>query len=77
MEIKQVDKGKNKDGYYFKYEIPKYDADGKRLSDHRIKRAILDHLHPVPVKIKKRKDTGYFEASIGSGYRHVYCPVLN
>lgn len=79
MEIKKVDQGKDAKGYYYKYEIQRYDADGKLLSDFRIKKAITDFLYPVPFKIKKRKSDGYYEAYLGivEGYRHIFSPVLN
>jgi hypothetical protein len=80
MEIIKVDQGKDRKGFYHKYNVSKYDGAGKTISDFKMKKAIVDHLRPTPVVVKKKKDTGYFEAFVAhvtSGYRHIYCPVIN
>ena len=79
MEINQTDNGKDKKGFYTKYEMPKYDGAGRKLSDFKIKKAIAEFMAPVPVKIVKKKDTGYFEAHVpvSPSYRSIFCPVLS
>lgn len=76
MEIRRIEASEKDGVYYQKFEISKYNQDGKLLSDYLIKKAILDHLYPVPAKIKKNKGTGYFEARINGSYLSIFSPVL-
>lgn len=78
MEINHVDKGKDKTGFYNKYEIPKRDANARPYSEAAYRKAIKEFLYPTPVKIILRKSTGYYEAfvEINETYRFIFCPVL-
>lgn len=78
MEINHVDKGKDKKGFYVKYEIPKRDAAARPYSEAAYRKAITEFMAPTPVKIIRKHDTGYFEAHvpITPSYRSVFCPVL-